>query len=137
MRRESGSIAARRLWLSTACWIATAAATPSAAPAKVAMIPSPRFFVTVPWYAVTASANRRSCVVRSASAPSSPSRALCGRTDQIREEDRGRAGAPFGRLRGHRLPVYFGCALSGKEPGGVLGVTPKDAARSSSEGRTH
>jgi hypothetical protein len=33
------------LWPSIACWIATPAATASAAPGKVAMIPSPVFFV--------------------------------------------------------------------------------------------
>jgi hypothetical protein len=45
MRTASG-VGTRRLCPSTACWMATAAPTASAAPEKVAMIPSPTLFAT-------------------------------------------------------------------------------------------
>lgn len=64
-----------RLSRSMVCWIATAAATASDAPAKVAMMPSPRPLTTRPPCVSTASASSRSCRRRRSSAASSPSRA--------------------------------------------------------------
>ena len=52
--RTSDGAAPERLWRPIACWIATAAATASDAPAKVAMIPSPSPLTTEPLLASTA-----------------------------------------------------------------------------------
>ena len=67
-------LAARRLCRSMACWMATAPASPSAAPVKVAITPSPSCFTTVPRWARMAVATSRSWTWRSSSAASSPRR---------------------------------------------------------------
>ena len=64
-----------RLWRSSACWMATAAATASDAPENVAITPSPKFFTRHPRFASMEPERRWSCFRRISSAASSPSRA--------------------------------------------------------------